>query len=129
MRSTAVLSAVTLALLVSVALAHAGGKRFVTPVLGTASNEVPACIVVNVDKKPVTATVKLMNRSGVEVTNASDCDQPIAPNAGCRAATAVGFGEGYCDATTSSGKVRVGLVVIDVNNPNHTAASAAGTLK
>jgi hypothetical protein len=130
MRSIAVSAAVVLAVLVSPHHAAAAGKRFVTALLGTGPTEAFVCSVINLDKKPITADVKLVGRDGNPITvNETDCDVPIAPNAGCRAASTPAVRTGYCDATVSSGKVRVNLLVIDTDNGNHTTATVPGTLK
>lgn len=125
------IAAIGLVVLGSVGAAEAGGKRFTTPLLGTAAtNEAFVCSVINVDKKPVTADVKLVARNGSLITiGASDCESPIQPGTGCRVAGPTGATTGYCDVVSSSAKVRVDLLVTDLTNPNRITAAVAGTQK
>ncbi len=117
-------------MLVSAAAAEAGGKRFTTPLLSSASNEIFVCTIVNADKKPVTATVRMIGENGAEIApENTNCNAPIAPNAVCRLSPPLGAPPAYCDVVSSSAKVRVALLLIDPLRPGHTAAVVAGTMK
>jgi hypothetical protein len=128
MRESLILAATFV--IVSATAAQAGGKRFTTPLLSSATNEIFACTVVNADKKPVTVTVRIIGENGVEIppTN-TNCTVPIAPNAVCRVSPPVGSPPAYCDVVSSSAKVRVDLLLLDPLRPGHTAAVVPGTLK
>ena len=116
--------------IVTATVAEAGGKRFTTPLLSSATNEIFVCAVVNADKKPVTVTVRMIGENGAEIAPANtNCTVPIAPNAVCRVSPPLGSPPAYCDVVSSSAKVRVDLLLIDPLRPGHTAAVVPGTLK
>ena len=122
--------AITFIVLGMSTVAYAGGKRFTTPLLSSASNEIFVCAVVNLDKKPVTADVRIIGENGAVIAPSNtSCNVPIPPGAVCRVSPPLGAPPAYCDVVSSSGKVRVDLLLIDPLRPGHTAAVVPGTLK
>lgn len=121
---------ITLIVLATATVVHAGGKRFTTPLLSSATNEIFACTVVNLDKKPVTVEVRIIGENGLAIApSGSTCNVPIPPEAVCRVSPPLGAPPAYCDVVSSSGKVRVSLLLIDPLRPGHTAAVVSGTQK
>ena len=122
--------AITCIVLGTATVVHAGGKRFTTPLLSSATNEIFSCNVVNLDKKPVTVDVRIIGENGAVIALANtSCNVPIPPEAVCRASPPLGAPPAYCDVVSSSGKVRVSLLLIDPLRPGHTAAVVSGTQK
>jgi hypothetical protein len=95
----------------------AGAATVLTTATAVPFNQSSACIVTNIDTKPITVTAQLFNPfSGTpETPLIYTCPPPpatLAPGISCDAAPGAGR-SGYCVVTTSSAKVRAALDVFN----------------
>jgi hypothetical protein len=85
-----------------------------TAALGAADGSRLLCIVANLDKKPITVKIDIIDPFNGTVLAVVDCAGSVAVSGACFGATGTsGFKNGYCRVTSSSGKIKGAFWVQD----------------
>ena len=92
---------------------HAAAATVLTTNAALANNgQRPLCVITNIDKKPITITVQLLDLGGTPQTPTfNNCPVPpatLAPGSVCEVQVAANT-QAYCVVTASSSKVRAAL--------------------
>jgi hypothetical protein len=121
----------TLALVLTSAPDARAAAVLTTPSAPANNGQVPACLVNNIDKKPITVTVQLFDsNSGMPLSPSFDScpvsPATLAPGAGCGVQLAPNDSS-YCVVTASSSKARAVLVLF--NGTTHAAEVAVPATK